>query len=453
LEGPKPPPNPRRSLGRVAALFAITLGAYWPLWLVQAAPLPRAGAAGRRGRIAIAAAALVPVLNIAFEVVLALFLPRTIRRLGETENTETQAFLLLAAPVAAVALTLALGLPFWIAGYVAWPLELPAALAVQSALNRLGAGERMDREVALSGVIGAGIVTGVVLLLVLGGSGDKKSAPAAATPQGDKVSDIAVTPGALWVTRIEDNAVEQLDPASTRPTGKSAKVGRSPYDIAAGFGELWVADYRSDSVSSVDPRTAQMKGALIPTGRGPFGVAVGYGSVWVTNEVDRNLVQIDPRTRRVRRKVPVGLGPRGVAAGAGAIWVAGAGSLSVVRVDPASGSKKRIGMPALCQDVAVGGGSVWAVLPLVNAVVQIDASTGRRVGKLITTGLGPASVDYGGGSVWVANGDGTVTQIDAATGRVAAKRAIGSQLVDVTVSGRSVWVLRADGAVRRFSVR
>ena len=26
-----------------------------------------------------------------------------------------------------------------------------------------------------------------------------------------QVSDIAATPGALWVTRIEDNAVEQVD--------------------------------------------------------------------------------------------------------------------------------------------------------------------------------------------------------------------------------------------------
>src|SRR4051812_39499272 len=196
-----PPSSRHRSLGRVAALFAITLGAYWPLWLVQAAPLQRAGAAGRRGRIAIAAAALIPVLNIAFEVVLALFLPRTIRRMGETANTETQAFLLLAAPTAAIALTLALSLPFWLAGYLAWPLELPAALAVQSALNRLGAGARMDGEVALSGLIGIGIVTGVVLLLVLGGGGDKKSAPAATRQQVDQVSDIAVTPGALWVTR------------------------------------------------------------------------------------------------------------------------------------------------------------------------------------------------------------------------------------------------------------
>jgi YVTN family beta-propeller protein len=293
-----------------------------------------------------------------------------------------------------------------------------------------------------------------VVIAIASGGGDGESPSAAPRQaQGDKVSDVAVSPGALWVTRIVDNAVEQLDPATSRPTGKRVGVGRSPYDIAFGFGDLWVADYRSDAVSRVDPRTARTVGAPIPTGRGPFGVAVGLGSVWVTNEVDRNLVKIDPRSGAVKRKYPVGFSPRGVDTGAGAVWVAGAGSLRVIRVDPVSGAKQRIAMPSLCQDVTVGGGSAWAALPEANAVVRIDAATGRRTGRLVSTGLGPASVDYGAGSVWSANGDGTLTQIDGRTGRVVRNRRIGPRLVDVTVDGRNVWVLGADGRVRRVRAR
>ncbi len=462
----------RRSLARAAALFGVTLGGYWPVWLVQVAPVAGEGRRARRGRIAITAATLVPVVNVIFEVLLALFLPRGIRRLGESRgdatalNTETQTFLLLAAPAGAIALTVALGLPFWLAGYLTWPLELPAALAVQAALNRLepaapGTGaarrpRRIDAELAVSAAITIAIAIAVVLAIVLGGDEHHDRARAKAQQpqqQGGQVSDLAVTPGALWVTRISDNLVEQFDPATARPTGERVPVGRSPYDIAAGFGDLWVADYRSDSVSRVDPRAARQIGAPIPTGRGPFGVAIGYGSVWATNEVDRNLVQIDPRTNRVRRKITVGLAPRGVDVGAGAVWVAGAGSFGVIRVDPSSGATKRIAMPSLCQDVAVGGGSVWAVLPQANAVARIDAATGRRTGNLITAGLGPSSIGYGAGSVWVANGDGTLAQIDARTGRVAGKRAVGSQLVDVAVRGRDVWVLGADGRVRRVRAR
>ena len=226
-------------------------------------------------------------------------------------------------------------------------------------------------------------------MAIVGGGGEEKTSTPASTLPVERASDVAVASGALWVTRIEDNAVAQLDQRTLKPTGQRVRVGRSPYDIASGFGELWVADYRSDSVSRIDPRTVKAKGPPIPTGRGPFGVAVGYGAVWVTNEVDRNLVEIDPGTNRVRRKITVGPGPHGVAVGEGAVWVAGAASSSVVRVDPRSGAKRRIPMPDLCQDVAVGGGSVWAVLPQVHSVVRIDPARGRRAGGLISVGLGP----------------------------------------------------------------
>jgi YVTN family beta-propeller protein len=450
----------RRGLVRVMLLFAVTAGGFWPIWLAQILP--------SRRRVAIAVAAVVPGLNVVVEVLLALLVPRAVRRLAEERPAatvpaaEVQAFLLLAAPSAAIALTLALGLPAWVVGYLAWPLELPAALAVQRALNRLTdqapmspSRARLDGEVLASGAIAAAIAAAAVLVIVLGGDEQERAVKPTGAPQAAQVSDVAATPGALWVTRIADNEVEQLDPVTTRPTGKRVRVGRSPYDIAAGYGDLWVADYRSDSVSRIDPRTARVKGGLIPTGRGPFGVAVGYGAVWVTNEVDRNLVQIDPGTGRVRRKVTVGLGPRGVDVGEGAVWVAGASSMSVVRVDPRSGATRRIQMPGLCQDVAVGGGSVWAAIPQVSSVIRLDPRRGRRVGGPISVGPGPASIDYGDGSVWVANGDdGTVTRIDARTGRVVGRpRLIGDRLTDLTVSGRNVWVLRADGVVRRITAR
>ena len=453
-----------RSLGRVALLFAVTAGAYWPLWLAQIVPFSRGETPAVRPRIAIVVAALIPGVNLVLEVLLALLLPRTVRSAARRHaataetDTEAQTFLLLAAPSAAIAIAIALGLPVWLVGFLVWPLELPATLVVQRAFNRFEPASapapppRRDGELLVCGGIGAAIVLGALVAIVGGGGEEKTSTPASTLPV-ERASDVAVASGALWVTRIEDNAVAQLDQRTLKPTGQRVRVGRSPYDIASGFGELWVADYRSDSVSRIDPRTVKSKGPPIPTGRGPFGVAVGYGAVWVTNEVDRNLVEIDPGTNRVRRKITVGPGPHGVAAGEGAVWVAGAASSSVVRVDPRSGAKRRIPMPDLCQDVAVGGGSVWAVLPQVHSVVRIDPAHGRRAGGLISVGLGPASIDYGHGSVWVANGtDGTVTRIDARTGHVVGHpRRVGGKLSDIAVSGRYVYVLRADGVVRRMS--
>ena len=85
--------------------------------------------------------------------------------------------------------------------------------------------------------------------------------------------------------------------------------------------------------------------------------------------------------------------------------------------------------------------------------MRIDPVRGRRAQNLTSVGPGPTSLDYGRGSVWVANGeDGTVTRIDARTGRVVGSpRLVGGKLVDITVSGRNVYVLRADGVVRRIT--
>jgi YVTN family beta-propeller protein len=428
-------------------------------------PSPREGGRARRGAFALAAAAVVPGLNVVLEVALALLLPRRLRRLAASRpgappvETEAQTFFLLAAPFAAIALAIALGLPFWLVGYLAWPLELPATLLVQRALNRLEPPARQpaparDGEVLASGGLALALAVAAVLVLALGGGSETRRPAGAAANREAKASDIVATPRSLWVTRIEDNAIVEVDRTSLRPTGRRIRVGRSPYDIAYGFGDLWVADYRNDSVSRVDPRTARVKGAPIPTGRGPFGVAIGFGRVWVTNEIDRNVVAIDPRTNHVRKKITVGLGPRGVATGFGSVWVAGAGSASVVRVDPRSGATRRIAMPSFCQDVAVGDGGVWAAIPEGNSIVEIDPARGRRKGGLISVRAAPTSVDYARGSVWVANGgDGTVSRISARTGHaVGNARLVGGTLADLTVSGRYVYVLRGDGAVRRILI-
>src|SRR3954447_25399284 len=136
-------PGRQRSLTRLALLFAITAGGFWPIWVAQVVPARDADVRATRGRVALIAAALVPGVNLVFEILLALLLPRAVRAMVERDpeagpaETEAQTFLLLAAPAAAIALALAIGLPAWLVGYLAWPLELPAALVVQRALNRL----------------------------------------------------------------------------------------------------------------------------------------------------------------------------------------------------------------------------------------------------------------------------------------------------------------------------
>jgi YVTN family beta-propeller protein len=457
-------PGQRRSAIRVALLFLITAGAYWPIWVTRAYGWLRVRAAGatRIAPAAVAVLLLLPFVNVLFAVVLALDLARAMRRAGAMHDvrpaieSEPFALLLLAAPFAAIGIAVALGLSPLLVGYLVWPLELPAALALQRALNRMphvptasaprGA-KPFNGEVVASLVIALAIVTVSAAALAAGGGDGDNQAP---TRPRVQYSDIAAGPTALWVTRIDNSTLQRLDPRTGRPIGAPIRIRRTPLDVTTGYGATWVADYQGDAVSRIDPRSGR-EIAHIPVGRGPFGIAVGLGSVWVTDFVDRRIVEIDPQRNRVVRKIPIGQGPRGIDVGAGSVWAASGDARKVYRYDPASGRTTPILVGRFGQDVAVGGGRVWLAAPQENQVLQIDPRTNRVTGKPIQVGLGPASIDYGAGSVWVANGDGTVSRIDPHTaGTVGEAIRVGAPLTDLTARGKVVWVLRGTGQVKRI---
>jgi YVTN family beta-propeller protein len=458
----------RRGTRRAALLFVMTLGAYWIVWVtrVYAGLRSRSPASTRVTPRMAALLLLLPFVNVAFEACLALDLPRAVRRARApgtsrpSVETEPLTVLLLAAPFAAIALAIAIGLSPLVVGYLAWPFELPAMLTVQRVLNSQGgevvAGRRaqgvppraFDGETVASLVLAVAVVGALVVSLAGGGEEDRSS-NARPVPQ-EQFSDVAASPGALWVTRIDKGTLQRLDPRDGQPVGLPIKVGRSPYDVASGFGAIWVANYRSDTVSRIDPATGHAEAAPIEVGRGPFGIAVGLGSVWVTDQVDRRIIRIDPRTNRVLRRIPIGYGPRGVDVGEGAVWAAASDSRAVFRFDPRSHRTTKIPVGRFCQDVAVGGGSVWVAAPEENQVLRIDPTGNRIVGKPIGVGLSPTSIDYGSGLVWVANaGDGSVSRIDPRTAKLVGKPIeVGKKVNDLTARGKVVWVLRGDGKVR-----
>jgi YVTN family beta-propeller protein len=461
----------RRNPRRAAVLFLVTLGGYWVVWVtrVYAGLRSRTPSPSRLSPTAAAVLLVVPLVNIAFEGFLALDLPRAVRRAREQHaipravETEPLTILLLAAPFGAIALAIALGLSPLVVGYLAWPMELPAMLAIQRALNRPPGDEvatvertrrepsrKHDGETAVSLLMALAILGTLVISLASGG-GDDTGSKASAGPR-DRFSDIAVSPGAVWVTRLDNGTLQRLDPRDGRAAGSPIAVGRSPFDVASGYGAIWVANHLSDTVSRIDPDTGRAQSAPIEVGRGPFGISVGLGSVWVTNQVDRNIVRIDPKTNRVVRRIPIGYGARGVDVGEGAVWAAASDDRSIYRFDPRSRRTTRVQIGRFCQDVAVGDGSVWVASPQENQVVRVDPIRRRIVGKPIVVGRSPTSIDYGDGFVWVANADdGTVSRIDPGTGKAAGKPIdVGKRISDLTVRGKSVWVLRGDGKVERI---
>jgi streptogramin lyase len=459
----------------------VTLGAYLPIWLHRAYRQARA-ASPRATRLtpgAAVSACLIPVLNAAGLAYLAVDLPRGLRRAAESGpgerrlETEPLSILILAAVFGGIGLALALDVTPLLAGFLAWPLELPAALVAQRALNSLcdeaspmgpggpGLGaeagpRRLDRETGAALTLAVVVLGAAGVALALGGDdggGGGGGRPPAREQQADLASDIAASPGALWITRIQENRLERLDPETRRPMGTAVFVGETPLDIGAAAGSVWVAAFKSGTVARVDWESGQVEGR-VRTGRGPFGVAATSRGVWVTNSIERTVVEIDPRTGRLaRRPISVGRGPRGVAVGEGAVWVAAFDGRSVTRVDPSSGATREIRLGRAPQDVAAGEGAVWVTSPSEGLVTVIDPRSGKPDGT-IQVGKMPSSVEVGLGSVWVAlSEEGAVARIDPRTRQLEGRPLrVGGHLSDITLSQGAVWALRSDGTVKRLPV-
>ena len=64
-------------------------------------------------------------------------------------------------------------------------------------------------------------------------------------------------------------------------------------------------------------------------------------------------------------------------------------------------------------DIAVSGNTVWVASKLDDAVVRLDARTGKTIGEPIAVGRNPFAIVAHGDHVWVTNlASATVSRID-----------------------------------------
>ena len=102
--------------------------------------------------------------------------------------------------------------------------------------------------------------------------------------------------------------------------------------------------------------------------------------------------------------------------------------------------------------IAAGGWTAWVVLREGHRLARVDLRTRRLVGRPIAVGRDPYNATLAAGSVWVTSaGEDVVTQVDARTGRVVGKVPAGDAARDVAAGFGSVWVTNAnDGTVTRI---
>jgi DNA-binding beta-propeller fold protein YncE len=241
---------------------------------------------------------------------------------------------------------------------------------------------------------------------------------------------IAVGQGTLWAAsvgpgdlgRAGEDQVTRIDLATGRSVA-TITVGRAPLDLAVTPGAVWVTNSGGggDSVARIDPATNRLAGRRVTTGASPQSLAAGGRSVWVANHDAGTVTRIELASGKVVADIPVPSEPHRVAYGAGAAWVGNWHDNSVSRIDPASnrvvGSPIPIGSHH-AGNLVVGAGSVWVTsdyrvdaAPQDVVVVRIDPRTNRAV-ETIPVGGHPIDVAATAGAVWVSVADpGTLLRI------------------------------------------
>ena len=274
---------------------------------------------------------------------------------------------------------------------------------------------------------------------------------------GRKPQAISTGAGAVWVTNVEDETVERIDPTDLTATTATISVDGYPSDVLADDDTIWVALGALANLTSINPQQETATNP-IPALDGQCGaphasLALGAGAVWFVcrgGQVGR----FDLRTRtgrsvEVESELVGGSSPvlpqfEDVVFGLGSLWIVDSQTATVIEVDPDIIQKLRpLNVGKDPRAVAASTDSLWVANYEDDTVtrVQIESRGATPDFTEIPVGDGPVDVTVGEGAVWVANQlGGTVTRIDAESGEVVATIAIGDEPQRIAAGEGYVWV-------------
>ena len=287
---------------------------------------------------------------------------------------------------------------------------------------------------------------------LVGASAPTVGPPARATPVavhtvfvGGAPDRVAVGPDGIWVGDLGHLA--RVDAT----TDRVVRVAGATTPIGVGSTMVWAGVVtRPDAVARIDPADARVV-ARIDLGGAPTAIAIGSGAVWVLDS-GAVLTRIDPTTNAVTARVELGgvepavapgvqLGAIGfgLAAGDGAIWASGRSldttAAVVWRVDPTTAAVvATIPVDSNCAALAASADAVWASC---GTARRVDAAANRLVDRGADALNGVAVAD---GAAWALGRDGTVTRLDAQTGRVLGTFAAPSGAEGVAVGAGALWL-------------
>ena len=263
-----------------------------------------------------------------------------------------------------------------------------------------------------------------------------------------------LTAGADGVWSTNENGVVRLDPS----TGRVVATIKLPEGLPClatetGFGALWTATCGPGGLARIDPGRGQATTHVrlpVAVALGPEGsIGVGTDGIWlVVDGPDCSgcrLVRVDPETMRVTARVTVDEGSHAVRTGAGFVWVTNPDANTVQQVHP---GRKRVvrtvDVGVAPFSLAVAHGAAWTLNQVDGTITRVDARTGKT--KTIAADLAGAAFDIaaGGGWIWATAGTVLLSRIDPRTNQVVERYgpALGSSTVAVGYG--AVWIGSGD---------
>jgi outer membrane protein assembly factor BamB len=275
----------------------------------------------------------------------------------------------------------------------------------------------------VAGSLGAGSVwvadaTGRVLRL------DPASRRVTATFKADTEADaVSATDGAVWVStrkRSGVHTITRIDPATNRIVDRVETHSLFESNLAAGSRYLWLQLDKQPPVrlQRIDPRVGRPSGSY--GRRWLAALAVHDGVVWSLS-VDGVLERRDADTGKLlSRSGGFGTVPPGsalgdaIAPGDHGAWVVTGGSGELHRVSAAGRLQLSIPIGANAP-IATTGRSLWVLNNDVTLrrteLIELDARTGKELGRLALGAQVPRSLVAVGDEVWAVIGDGTILVI------------------------------------------
>ncbi len=265
---------------------------------------------------------------------------------------------------------------------------------------------------------------------------------------GGSPCGVAVAAGSAWVSDAERNSLVQIDLGTNTVTGRQ-RISAAPCEILVADRSLWIVT-QSGVVDRVDPRTGKVV-ARIPVGATSYEAAAAFGSIWVSNRSDGTLTRIDPSTNKVIDTVAVpDVQPGGIVAADGALWIGNdtGGASFLIRLDPDTGAVTKIDAGERPAYVTATPGKVWTSDGYDGTVSTIDTQTSEAIGDPVPAGAYPVNLEAtpDGTEVWVPDDEGdTLTRIDATSGDVVERLAVGRGPAVVAATDADIWVTNFEG--------